>query len=117
MTGRIEAGVPFHRSDFPPQIGNTVRAARIGCRGKQPDDPVFSDEIARKVKTLDADIVEIDAPVHARMNVGLGDDEKTRLLEECHNLRRYFQKLGTALQNPKLARAHNAERAVEIRLQ
>ena len=74
-----------------------LRAARIGRRREQPDDAVLSNKIARRVKTLDPDIVEIDAPVHARMNVGLGNDEKPRFLEECHDLRRYFQELGAAL--------------------
>jgi len=64
-----------------------------------------------------ADVIEIGATVHARMNVRLGDDQRPRLLEERHDLRRKLEKLVAALEHPQFARAHDAERALEIRFQ
>ena len=69
------------------------------------------------VEALDADIVEIDAPVHAGVDIGLGDDQQPRLLQERHDLRRVFEQLVAALEHAQVARAHDAERAVEIRLE
>ena len=91
--------------------------ARIGGGGEQPDDAVLADQIAGGVEALDADIVEIDAPVHARVDIGLGDDQRARLLQERHDLRRELEPLLAAPQHAQLARAHDAERAVEIRLE
>ena len=80
MAAGIEAGALLDRRDLAAQIGNAVRGARIGGRGEQPDDAVFADQIAGGVEALDADVVEIDAPVHARVDIGLGDDQRPRLL-------------------------------------
>ena len=91
-----------------------MRGAGIGGRGEQPDDALLADQIAGRVETLDADIVEIDAPVHARMDIGLGDDQRTRLFQKRHDLRREFHQILAAPQHAQIARAHDAERAVEI---
>src|SRR5262249_6063439 len=92
-----------------------VRGGVKGGRGKQTKDPVFADEIAGPIEGLHADIVEIDAPVHASMNVGLGDDEKMRLLQKRHDLRCDLQKFITAFEHAQLARAHNAEGVIKVR--
>ncbi len=117
MTGGIEAGPLFHRGDFPPQIRNAVRAARIGRRGEQPDDAVFADEIARRVETFDPDVVEVDAPVHTRVHVGLGYDQQPRLLHKSHDLWRGFEQLVAASEHAEFTRTHDTERAFEIRIQ
>ena len=117
MTVGIEAGALLDARDLAAEIRNAVRGARIGGGGEQPDDALFADQIAGFVETLDADIVEIHAPMHARMNVGLGDDQKARLLEERHDLRRVFEQLVAALEHAQFGRAHDAKRAVGIGLQ
>ena len=83
--------------------------ARIGRRGEQSDDAVLADQIARRVETLDADIIEIDAPVHARVDIGLGDDQQPRLLQERHDFRRVLEQFVAALEHAQFARTHDAE--------
>ena len=117
MAARIEAGARLDGRDLAAQIRNAVRGARIGGRGEKSDDPMLADQIAGRVEALDADIVEIDAPVHARMNIRLGDDQRPRLLEERHDLRRDLEKLIAALEHTQFARAHDAERAFKLRFQ
>ncbi len=117
MAVGIEAGAPFDRRDLAAQIGNAVRRARVGGGGEQPDDAEFAGEIAGCVEALDADVVEIDAAVHVGVDIGLGDDQRPRLLQESHDLRRELQQLVAALEHLQLAVAHDAERAVEIGLE
>ena len=78
---------------------------------------MFADQLAGRVEALDADVIEIDAPMHARMNIRLGDDQRPRLLQKRHDLRRELEKLVAAPEHPQFARAHDAERALEIRFQ
>ena len=91
MAVGVEAGALLDMRDLAPQIGNAVRRAGIGGGGEQADDTEFAHQIAVRIEALEADVVEIDAPVHARMDIGLGDDQQARLLEERHDLRREFQ--------------------------
>ena len=112
-----KAGARLDAGDLAAQIGNAVRGARIGGRGEQPDDALLADQIARGVEALDADVVEIDPPVHARVDIGLGDDQQPRLAQECHDFRRVFEQFLAALEHAQLGRAHDAERAVIIGLQ
>ena len=116
MAARIESGALLHRGDLAAQIRNAVRGARIGGGREQSDDAVFADQIARCIETLDADVIEIDAPVHAGMDIGLGDDQRPRLLQKRHDFRREFEQLRAAPEHAQFARAHDAERAVELRL-
>ena len=67
MALRVEAGAREHRVDLAAQIGDGAGRAGIGGRGEQADDAEFAGQIAVGVEALDADIVEIDAPVHARL--------------------------------------------------
>ena len=69
------------------------------------------------VEALDADIIEIDAPVHARAHRRLGDDEELRLLQESANLRRDVERLVPALQQPHVARTQQAKAGLEVRLE
>ena len=116
MTARIEPRALFDGGELAAQIGDAVRRARIGGRGEQADDAVFADKIAAGIETLDADIIEINAPVHARMDVRLGDDQRPRLVEKRHDLRRHLQRFAAAAQHLEIARAHDAEPRVEIGL-
>src|SRR5262249_34513246 len=105
MTAGIKTSTRFNCRDLTTQIRDAVRRGGIGGRSKKTNDRVFADEIARPIEALHADIVEIDAPVHASMNVGLGDDEKMRLLQKRHDLRCDLQKFITAFEHAQLARA------------
>ena len=80
-----------------------MRGARIGGRGKQADNALLADQIARGVETFDANIVEIDAPVHMGVDIGLGDDQQPRLLQERDDFRRVFEQLVALLEHAQIA--------------
>ena len=113
----FEAGAFLDVGDLAAQIRDAVRRARIGGGGEQADDAELADQIAGGVEALDADVIEIDAPVHVGVDVGLGDDQRPRLLQERHDLRRDLQQLLAAAQHAQFARAHDAEPAVVVGLQ
>ena len=113
VTVGVEAGVPLDMRDLAPQIGNAVRRARVGGRREQSDDAMLADQIAVGIEAFDADIIEIDAAVHARLNIGLGDDQRARLLQERHDLRGDFEQLVAMPEHAQLARAHDAERILD----
>jgi hypothetical protein len=113
----IETGALLDAGDLAPQIRNAVRRARVGGGGEQPDNAEFADQVSRRVESLDADIVEIDAPVHLRMDIGLGDDQRARFLQERHDLRRDLKQVLAAAQHAQVGRAHDAERRFQIGLQ
>ena len=69
------------------------------------------------VELLDADIVHVGAPVHARAHRRLGDDQKLRLLEEFADFRRHRDKLVAAPQHLHVAVAQQAEPGLELRLE
>ena len=110
-------GALLDRCDLAAQIRDAVRCARIGGGGEQSNDAVFTNEIAGRIEALHADIIEVNAPVHAGMNIGLCNDQQTRLLQKGHDLRRNFQERTAASEHAQLARAHDAERALEIRFE
>ena len=66
---------------------------------------------------LDADVVEIDAAVHARALCRLGHDDELRLVEELADFRRGGDELIAAEQEPHFRRAQQAEAGVEPRLE
>ena len=117
MAVGVESGARLDRRDLAAQIRDAVCRARIGGGGEQPDDAMLADEVAGRVEALDPDVIEINAPVHAGMNIGLGNDQQPRLLEKRHDLRRDLQEFVAALEHAQLARAHDAERAFKIRLE
>ena len=116
MTVGIETGARFDAGYLAAQIGNAVGGARIGRRREQTDDAEFADQLARRIEPLDTDIVEIDAAMHARMNIRLGDDQRARLLQKRHDFRRYFEQFAATSQHAEVARPHDAKRGVEIGL-
>ena len=117
MAVGVEAGALLDAGDLAAQIGNAVRGAGVGGGREQPDDALLAHQIAGGVEPLDADIVEIDAPVHARVDIGLGDDQQPRFLEKRHDFRRVFEQFAAALEHAQFGRAHDAEGIVEIGLQ
>src|ERR1700741_2463916 len=96
MTRRVETGAADDAVDLPPQIGNSAGPGRVSGRGEQAAEPALADELAAAVKALDADVIEIDAPVHTRANGRLGDDEQFWLFEKSANLWRNRQRLVSA---------------------
>src|SRR5262245_38448154 len=95
MAGRIVSGASFDRGDLPAQIRNAVRRSGVGGRREKPNDAMLADKIPGRVEPLDADIVEVDAPMHTRMHVGLGYDQQSWLLQKSYDFRRRFEELGT----------------------
>lgn len=116
MTAGAEAGALLDAGDLAAQIRNAVRRTRVGGRGEQADDTELADQVSRGVELLDADIVEIDAPMHARADIGLGDDERPRLLQKRHDFRGKLEQFGAAPQYAQFARTHDAETAFKHRL-
>ena len=117
MAVRIEAGAPHDGVDLAAQIRDRARRARIGGRREQPDDAELADELAVGVEALDADVVHVDVPVHARAHGGLGDDEQRRLVQQRADLRRDDEGLVPSLHGRHLAPAQDTEPAGENRLQ
>ena len=117
MAVGIEAGAREHGVDLAAQIRDGAGRARIGGRGEQADDAELADQPAVRVEALDADVVHVDAPVHARAHGRLGDDQQRRLLQERADLRRDHQRLVPALQHPHVAGAQDAEPGVEHRIE
>ena len=116
MPAGIEAGAGQDGVHLAPQIGDGAHRARIGRRGKQADDARFADEMAICIEALDPDVIEIDAPVHARAHIRLGDDQRLWLFQEGANLRRDGDRLIVTPQHLQVLRAQDAERAVRHRL-
>ncbi len=117
MAPRIEARALHDSRDFAAQIGDRVRRARVGRRREQTDDSLFADKMTGGVEALDADVIEINAPVHTRAHVRFGDDKRALLLQEGHDLRRVIHQRVAAPQDFQIAVAHHAERGIEIRRQ
>ena len=68
MAAAVETGTFLDRRNLAPEIWNTMSGAGIGGRRKQSDDAVLAGQIAGGVEIFDADIVEINTPMHARMD-------------------------------------------------
>ena len=117
MAVRIEAEPLLDRGELLAQIRNAARRARIGGRGEQADDAHLADQPAHGIEALDADVVEIDPPVYQRAHIGLRHDQRLRLLEEGHDLRRELEQLVAAPEHPHVRRAQHAERGILLGLQ
>ncbi len=113
MAVGIEAGALHHGVHLVPQIGDASGRTGIGGRGEQADDAHFAGELAVRIEALDADIVHVDAPVHARAQRGLGHDQQLRLVQERPDLGRELQRTAPAAQHLELARAHHPEPGLE----
>ena len=106
---RIEADILGDARDLEAQIRNRAGRAGIGVRGQQADDAQFAVEPAVRREQLDADIVEMDAPVDAALDVGLGDDERLGLGQEGAQLRRDRDQLAALAQDLDRGIAQDAE--------
>ena len=109
MAVRQQAGARLDRRDLVAQIRDRPRRARISRRGEQADDAQFAGELTLRIETFEADVIEMHAAVHARARIRLGDDQKLRLLEERHDLRRDFQLLVATAQHIHALVAQNAK--------
>ncbi len=117
MPVRIEAGAGQHRVDLAAQVGDGPRRARIGGGGEKADDAELAHELAGAIETFHAHIVHVDAPMHARAHRRLGDDEQRRLFQQRAHLRRENERLIPALDHVHLARAQDAQPALEYRFE
>ena len=106
---RVEADILGDARDLEAQIGDGAGRAGIGVRSQQADDAQFAVEPAVRREQLDADIVEMDAPVHAALDVGLGDDQRLRLGQEGAQLRRDRDQLAALAQDLDRGIAQDAE--------
>jgi hypothetical protein len=112
---QIEAGAPQHRVGFATQVRNGPGRADIGRRGEQADDPELADRVAVDAEALHADVVEIDATMHARLGVGFGDEQGPWLVEERAQLRRDGHNLAAAREQRHVVAAQQAKPAVAHR--
>src|SRR5262245_65958679 len=55
--------------------------------------------------------------MHAGMNVRFRNDERTRLLQERHDLRSNLKKFIAALEHAQLSRTHDAKGTLKLRLE
>src|SRR5678815_5061754 len=117
MTARVKTGMRLDGRDFATQVGNGPRGPGVGSGREQPDDPMLADQIARRIKALHADVVEIDPPMHAGVDVRLRNNERARLLQECHDLRRNLQQFIAALEHAQFSGTHDAEGTLKLRLE
>src|SRR5271166_2782949 len=75
-----------HCLGFSTQEGNGGNRAVIGVRGEQPNNPELPLRLPVLREELEADIVHVHPPVNARLDVGLGDDDRRRFGEESPDL-------------------------------
>ena len=81
-----------------------------GCR-EQPDDAQLAGHLAIRSEPLDADIVHVGATVDHGLDVGLGDDEEVRPLQEFQDLGRGGDGILAQPQNPNVGIGEDAETA------
>ena len=106
---RREARQLSNRLHLLTQERDLAHRLRIGLRGEQPDEPQLAGELSPRAIGLDADVVHMHAPVHARAHVRLGDDERRGTEEEFLDLGREADELGAAAQNLDSGVAQDAE--------
>ena len=70
------AGTVQHPPDLATDQGHIAGHPVVGVCGKQADEAVFPDHHAVVAIFLDADIVHVNAAVDARLDIGLGDDQR-----------------------------------------
>ena len=78
--------------------------------------PELAGDDAGGAEALHADVVHVDTAMHARLDVGLGDDQRLRLVEERLDLRRHRDDLTAAPQDRQVVLAQQAEPAFRHRL-
>ena len=106
---RVERGAGQHRVGLAPQIGHGRDRAVIGVRGEEADDAQFALRLAVMRVELEADIIHMHAAVHARLDIGLGDDHRRLLGEESPHLRRHVHELAALAQHLQIRIAQEAK--------
>ena len=92
-----------------------VRISGIFCTDWLKDDAVNRPTIRTSPSTrfcrndLDADVIHVVAPVHARLHVRLGHDQRLRSQQERLDLRRHRHQLGAAPQHLHLRIGQKSE--------
>ena len=66
------------------------------------------------VEAFHPDVIQIDAPVHARARCGLGHDQELRFFQELADFRRDRHELIAAAQKPHLRRPQQTETGLEF---
>src|SRR6516164_6315602 len=103
MTAGDETGALFYCRDLAAEIGDAMGRTGIGGRGEEPDDAMLANEVAGGIETFHANIIEVDAPMDASMDIRLGNDQWPRLLQKRHYFRRNFEELSASLEHAQFA--------------
>ncbi len=106
---RVETGFGDDGFGFRPEIRDLHHRARVGSRGEQADDAQLAGKHALGGVRLDADVIEIDAAVHRRFGIGLGDDQRFRPVQEGANFRRRRHRFGAAPQHQHVGIGEDAK--------
>src|SRR5215472_16686839 len=115
MAGRIETGAADDAIDLAAEVRNAARRLRIGCRGEQSSEAMLAEKPASAIEPLDADIVEMGAPMHARARARFGDDQKRLLLQKGADRRRDSYGSVPVLQQPHAGIAQQPETRLDDR--
>lgn len=109
MVGRIEARAGENGARLRAQERDLQDRMRVGGGGEEADDAQFANQLPGRIELLDPDIVEIDAPVHERFRVGLGDDQRIGPLEEGADFRRRAGAFGIPPEHEDIGIAQDAQ--------
>ena len=96
VTGGIQAGTRDDAGDFLAQIRDRAGHVGVEVRREQPDQPQLAFQLAGARKQLDPDIVKVDTPVHPRLHVGFGDDQRPWPSQESTDFRRHHDQFAAA---------------------
>jgi hypothetical protein len=108
---RVEAAARQHRLDLAAHQWDRRHRARVGVVGEQSDDAHLAGERAVRGEALDAHIVHVAAPVDARAQVRLGDDDRVRPQQELADFLRGGDEVGAAPEHAHIRVAQDAEPA------
>ncbi len=82
MARRLEAAAGKHAGHFAPQQRNRARRTAIGERGEKAEEEAHADDIAARVKKLDADRVHMHRPMYLGTAAGFADEQELRTAQE-----------------------------------
>src|ERR1700756_2214419 len=109
MAFQIEAGTGDDSVELAAQIRDGADRTGIDGRREQSDDTKFPDELAVGTELFDADVIHMDAAMHAGAHRRLGHDERLWFVEEGADLRSNHDQLLAATDHVHVARAENPE--------
>src|SRR6516165_3589833 len=115
MAGGIETGALDDAIDFAAEVRNATRRLRIGRRGEQSAEAMLASELAGTIEPLDADIIEMGEPMHARASARFGDDQKRLLLQKGADRGRDSYGSVPVLQQPHAGIAQQPEARLDNR--